>query len=117
MKDASALMRRRAALAEHPFGTLKCHAGYRHFLVRGLNKVRGEWSLMALCYNFARVLNILGFDGFTAYLARRRTERAILLTLNAAAAIFGPATAFMARIWAGMTQPPAVIRLRSSLAA
>ena len=51
MKDAAALMRRRAELAEHPFGTLKCRAGYRHFLVRGLNKVRGEWSLMALCYN------------------------------------------------------------------
>jgi Transposase DDE domain len=27
-------MRRRKALAEHPFGTLKCRAGYRHFLVR-----------------------------------------------------------------------------------
>ena len=54
MKDAGALMRRRAGLAEHPFGTLKCRAGYRHFLVRGFNKVRGEWSLMALCYNFAR---------------------------------------------------------------
>jgi hypothetical protein len=50
------MMRRRKALAEHPFGTLKCRAGYRHFLVRGFAKVRGEWSLMALCYNFSRVL-------------------------------------------------------------
>lgn len=62
--EANTIMRRRAALAEHPFGTLKCRAGYRHFLVRGFNKVRGEWSLMALCYNFTRVLNIVGFDGF-----------------------------------------------------
>ncbi len=69
MKDAGALMRRRASLAEHPFGTLKCRAGYRHFLVRGFNKVRGEWSLMALCYNFTRVLNILGMDRFIAQLA------------------------------------------------
>lgn len=68
MKDAGALMRRRSGLAEHPFGTLKCRAGYRHFLVRGFNKVCGEWSLMALCYNFTRVLNILGFDGFVAYM-------------------------------------------------
>ena len=30
-----AMIRRRKALAEHPFGTLKCRAGYRHFLVRG----------------------------------------------------------------------------------
>jgi transposase len=65
------LMRRRSAIVEHPFGTLKCRAGYRHFLVRGFKKVRGEWSLMALCYNFTRVLNILGFDRFTAYLAEK----------------------------------------------
>jgi hypothetical protein len=78
MKDADALMRRRSALAEHPFGTLKCRAGYRHFLVRGFNKVRGEWSLMALCYNFTRLLSILGFDGFIASLAKRLAERAHL---------------------------------------
>ena len=29
-----------ACLVEHPFGTLKCRAGYRHFLVRGFVKVR-----------------------------------------------------------------------------
>jgi Transposase DDE domain len=61
----------RAKLAEHPFGTLKCRAGYRHFLVRGFDKVRGEWSLMALCYNFTRVLNIVGLDRLIAYLAER----------------------------------------------
>jgi hypothetical protein len=33
MQDADAQMRRRAELAEHPFGTPKCRAGYRHFLV------------------------------------------------------------------------------------
>jgi len=65
--EADTMMRRRAALAEHPFGTLKCRAGYRHFLMRGFDKVRGEWSLMALCYNFTRVLNIFGFDGFVTY--------------------------------------------------
>jgi transposase len=69
-----AMMRRRKALAEHPFGTLKCRAGYRHFLVRGFDKVRGEWSLMALCYNFTRLLNILGFDKFRACLAMHRTN-------------------------------------------
>jgi transposase len=70
-EGTSQLMRRRSAIVEHPFGTLKCRAGYQHFLVRGFDKVRGEWSLMALCYNFTRVLNILGFDRFTAYLAEK----------------------------------------------
>jgi transposase len=70
MESAGDLMRRRSAIVEHPFGTLKCRAGYRHFLVRGFDKVRGEWSLMALCYNFTRVLNILGFEGFLACMAK-----------------------------------------------
>ena len=62
------MMRRRKALAEHPFGTLKCRAGYRHFLMRGFAKVRGEWSLMALCYNFSRALSIFGVERWLAIL-------------------------------------------------
>jgi transposase len=82
MQGASKLMSRRAALVEHPFGTIKCRAGYRHFLVRGFNKVRGEWSLMALCYNFTRVLNILGFERFAACMAK--AFRSLSRTLTAA---------------------------------
>lgn len=80
-EEAGKLMRRRSAIVEHPFGTLKCRAGHRHFLVRGFDKIRGEWSLMALCYNFTRVLNILGLPGFLA----RITEWA-LAALSASAA-------------------------------
>jgi len=79
MQGAGELMRRRSGIVEHPFGTLKCRAGYRHFLVRGFNKVRGEWSLMALCYNFTRALNILGFDGFLAALAKALLLRPAVL--------------------------------------
>jgi transposase len=100
MKDAEVQMRRRAALAEHPFGTLKCRAGYRHFLVRGFDKVRGEWSLMALCYNLSRVLNIIGLGRLIEYFAERAGKSSILRLLNAFAAVMrGPAT-LMARLWA-----------------
>ena len=77
-------MRRRSAIVEHPFGTLKCRAGYRHFLVRGFNKVRGEWNLMALCYNFTRVLNILGFERFMACIekALQSLTRALMATAS-----------------------------------
>ncbi|HLX15964.1 MAG TPA: IS1182 family transposase [Bradyrhizobium sp.] len=74
-EGTSQLMCRRSAIVEHPFGTLKCRAGYQHFLVRGFNKVRGEWSLMALCYNFTRALNILGFERFIAAVAKAITCR------------------------------------------
>jgi len=82
MHGAGDLMSCRAALAEHPFGTIKCRAGYRHFLVRGFNKVRGEWSLMAIFYNITRVLNILGFEGFVARMAK--AFRSLLSVLTTA---------------------------------
>jgi transposase len=60
-------MKKRAALVEHPFGTLKYRAGINHFLMRGLEKCRGEFSLMILAYNFTRVLNIIGVDRLRDY--------------------------------------------------
>src|SRR5207237_5786332 len=107
MQDADALMRRRAGLAEHPFGTLKCRAGYRHFLVRGFDKVRGEWSLMALCYNFTRVLNIIGFDTFIAQLARIATQM-ILRLHSAAAAARRSLRTLLARLAQAITENPTI---------
>ena len=52
----------RKQLAEHPFGTLKRWFGYTHFLLKGLEKVRTEWSLMTLVYNFKRVLKLVSFQ-------------------------------------------------------
>lgn len=99
MKDAEGKMRHRAELAEHPFGTLKCRAGYRHFLVRGLNKVRGEWSLMALCYNFTRVLNVLGLQRLIAYLATRAGRALFFRLLSAPAAALCPPRTLSERFW------------------
>jgi transposase len=79
MAQAGGVMQKRKALAEHPFGTIKCRAGYRHFLLRGFEKVRGEWSLMALCYNFTRVLNVVGLASFIAYLAESGSILALWL--------------------------------------
>jgi hypothetical protein len=94
MQGAGKLMRRRSGIVEHPFGTLKCRAGYRHFLVRGFNKVRGEWSLMALCYNFTRVLNILGLEDFVACLTS-----ALASFHQVIAAILSCVQALLSRFW------------------
>src|SRR2546423_2486085 len=109
MQGAAALMRRRAGLVEHPFGTLKCRAGYRHFLVRGFAKVRGEWSRMALCYNFMRVLSILGFERFTAYLARRAAELKLLDHDVGAIALVRFTVTFSTAVWRRIVQKPAII--------
>jgi transposase len=102
MKDAAGQMRRRAALAEHPFGTLKCRAGYRHFLVRGFNKVRGEWSLMALCYNFSRALEIIGLDRLIAYFVEQARKSSILHLLAAMAGAIGASTPLAERLWSAI---------------
>ena len=52
----------RKTLAEHPFGTIKRWFGYTHFLLKGLEKVRCEWSLTTLAYNLKRVLNLVRFE-------------------------------------------------------
>lgn len=54
--------RQRMCLSEHPFGTIKRAMGADHFLVRGMEKVSGEFALMALSYNLARSRGLLGFD-------------------------------------------------------
>ena len=72
MKQNPQKMRTRGALVEHPFGTLKHRAGIHHFLMRGLKKCRGEFSLMVLGYNFTRVLNILGSDCLRDYCVQRQ---------------------------------------------
>ena len=60
MSASAPLMRERGTLVEHPFGTLKRWAGMDHFLMRGLRKCRGEFSLMTLSYNLKRVMSVLG---------------------------------------------------------
>ena len=54
--------KRRQAICEHPFGTIKRHLGYTHTLLKGLQKVNGEMNLIMFCYNFMRTKNILGFE-------------------------------------------------------
>jgi hypothetical protein len=65
-KERGYTFRLRSSNSDGRSADLPDRAGYRHLLVRGFNKVRGEWSLMTLCYNFTRVLNILGFERFGA---------------------------------------------------
>jgi transposase len=72
------MMALRAQLCEHPFGTLKHWCGWQHFLLRGLEKVRAEFSLLMLAYNFKRVLSILGLTQFRAYCLLRRFRNPVL---------------------------------------
>ena len=69
-------MKKRASLGEHPFGTFKLWLGWAHFLMRGMEKVRAEMSLLMLSYNFKRALNIIGIDAFREYCLQRGVKSA-----------------------------------------
>lgn len=62
IKNNPKYYKRRQAIVEHPFGTIKRHFGFTHTLLKGLQKVNGEMNLIMFCYNFLRTKNILGFD-------------------------------------------------------
>jgi len=49
------LYARRKHTVEPVFGIIKEALGFRSFLLRGLEKVEGEWSLMRLAYNVKRL--------------------------------------------------------------
>ena len=57
--EGKATYRKRACTVEPVFGILKAVLGFRQFLLRGLEKVRGEWKLVCLAYNLKR-LHTLG---------------------------------------------------------
>ena len=62
MKAQPEKFKLRKELAEHPFGTIKRWFGYTHFLLKGLEKVRTEWSLTTQAYNLKRELNLVSFE-------------------------------------------------------
>jgi transposase len=59
------LVAQRKTIVEHVFGTLR-NWGHDIFLTRGLQSVRGEFSLSALSYNLRRVLQLVSVERLIA---------------------------------------------------
>src|SRR5258708_5202186 len=58
-KRGAAVYSRRKVIAEPPFGHIKHVRGFRQFLLRGLAKVSGEWSLISLTHNLLKLYGTL----------------------------------------------------------
>ncbi len=54
------LYRRRQEIVEHPFGTIKRQWGYDYVLMKGLEKVGGEFAIIFTTYNIRRAISIFG---------------------------------------------------------
>jgi len=60
------IMRRRKAIIEHCFGTIKRSLGYDYFLCRGMRNVATEVNLTVLAYNLKRACNLVGVKNLIA---------------------------------------------------
>lgn len=61
-RDNPDKMKQRKELAEHPFGTIKRNMNQGAFLMKGLDKIKGEFSLTALAYNMKRAIKVMGVE-------------------------------------------------------
>ena len=53
--EGRALYALRKQTPEPVFGIIKSVLGFRQFLLRGLDKARGEWSLVTMAWNIKRM--------------------------------------------------------------
>jgi transposase len=53
--EGKARYRKRACTVEPVFGIIKSVMGFRQCLLRGMEKVRGEWNLICVAYNLKRL--------------------------------------------------------------
>ncbi len=56
--DAKSRYNRRKQTVEPVFGIVKSAMGFRSFLLRGLDKVKTEWTLVSLAYNCRRMVSL-----------------------------------------------------------
>ena len=76
LKDHPGVYQQRQAIVEHSFGTIKRSWGGYYTLLQGLEKVDGEYNLLACCYNIRRSITEIGVLGLIERLKAR--SRAIL---------------------------------------
>lgn len=57
-KAGKAVYAARKAIVEPVFGQIKQARGFRQFLLRGIDKVRGEWSLVCLTHNVLKLYRV-----------------------------------------------------------
>ena len=81
--------RKRQAIVEHPYGTIKRQWGFSYILTKKYKKrASADVGLMFVAYNIRRIINIIGKDEFKKYL-----EVLVLFVLS-----------IYRQIWAGISQ-------------
>jgi transposase len=62
INDSGSLYKKRQAIVEHPYGTIKRQWGFDHIITKkGINRASADFGLIALVYNLKRIMNIVSF--------------------------------------------------------
>jgi len=61
--ESQAIYKLRKQKVELPFGHIKRNLGVKDFLLRGIDGVKSEMSVLAACFNMARMISIFGVTG------------------------------------------------------
>ena len=65
------IYRRRKAIVEHPFGTIKRQWGFHYILTKkGMERASADVGFMFIAYNLRRIINIIGQENLKEYLKR-----------------------------------------------
>jgi len=64
-------MDKRKCTSEHPFGTIKRWHDSGYFLLKGMQKVSGEFALIAIGYNLSRAENMFTFEELMKRVGRK----------------------------------------------
>ena len=68
-EEKERLYKRRQAIVEHPYGTLKRQWGFNYILTKkGMERASSDVGLMLIAYNLRRIVNILTIDRLKEYL-------------------------------------------------
>jgi len=79
--------RRRQAIVEHPYGTIKRQWGFSYIMTKKtMKRASADVGLMFVVYNLRRILNLIGIETFRSYLL-------------ALFAVFGSVLASLAPFW------------------
>lgn len=78
--------RRRQAIVEHPYGTIKRQWGFNYILTKkGINRASSDVGFMFIAYNLRRLINIIGLERLiqhcqiflSSFLSKKRRTKAL----------------------------------------
>ena len=67
--NSEKLYKRRQAIVEHPFGTIKRQWGFNYIITKkGMQSASSDFGFAMVAYNLRRIINIVGLQELTKYL-------------------------------------------------